>query len=153
MQKARQVTYNYSLSKELASRLSDYCDQTGRTSSDVLRQLVLEYLEGDRSPVVARAPSGPSVRSSLILRATTLAAFDKAAHPHGKAPVLEALLRAFLDRSPKAGESVAVTVLLPVSVVRALSEQADRRATTLSDLIAQIAQTSLPQREFTKKES
>lgn len=147
MQKIRYVTYNYSLPKSLAGRLADYCEQTGRSPSDVVRQLMLEYLEGDRIPSgLSGASNKPIVRSSLRLRSTTLKAFENEVAAQGrpsKACVLEALLRAFLDRSPKIVERVSTSVLLPVTVMRTAVERATLRGLSLSDFLSEVIQSNL----------
>jgi hypothetical protein len=142
MPAVRHVTYNYSLPKELSAHLAAYCESRGRTPSDVVRQLMLEYLEGDRVPTKHSAPSGgPSVRSSMRLRATTLKTFEREVEVQGrqsKGAVLEALLRAFLSRSPKVVEQSSVTVLLPTETVREAAQVASTRGVTLCDFLSEM---------------
>jgi len=147
MRAVRHVTYNYSLPRELSVRLAGYCEAGGRTPSDVVRQLMLEYLEGDRIPTALSVVSnGPTVRSSLRLRATTLKTFEREVEVQGrpsKAVVLEALLRAFLDRSPKIVKQVSTTVLLPAEIAQEAAQRALLRGVTLCDFLSEMISTGL----------
>ena len=40
---------NFQVSEEAEERLSDYCSTSGRSTSDVVRQLLYEYVEGVRA--------------------------------------------------------------------------------------------------------
>jgi hypothetical protein len=40
---------NFQVTDAAEQRIADYCNTTGRTASDIVRQLVCEYLEGFRS--------------------------------------------------------------------------------------------------------
>lgn len=142
MQKAKFVTLNYSLPKDLSSRLDDYCERTGRTASEVVRQLVLEFVEGDRS--IRSLDYEPDVesaaRSSVRLRASTFKAFDQKVtdeNLRSKGAVLACLLTAFLERLPRGPERVLVTVSLPVSVVQTLTAEASNRGQTLAGYAAE----------------
>lgn len=150
------VTYNYSLSASLASKLADVCERTERSASDIVRQLMLEFVEGDRQVLLSDGDDERTVRSSLRLRRTTLKAFEAevAARGHpGKAVVLEALLRAFLDRSPKVVERVQVTLSLPVSAMQWATRRAADRALSLNDFLAEVIQSNIEHQECAKKES
>jgi len=42
------VRLNFQITTEAETRISDYCKTTGRSASDIVRQLVSEYLDGFR---------------------------------------------------------------------------------------------------------
>ena len=45
---ARTVRLNFQVTDEAERRIGEYCNTTGRSASDIVRQLVCEYLEGFR---------------------------------------------------------------------------------------------------------
>lgn len=144
----KQITFNFALSHEMAKRLDAYCDTTGRNESDVVRQLILEFLEGDREvdPVGVAAMVSNETRSSVLLRPATLKAFDTKVESDGlasKSATLSYLLDAFLKRSKQQEERVYVSVPLPTSVMRVAVERAATNGSSLGDLLSEVVQAAL----------
>jgi hypothetical protein len=110
---------NYVIPADLEEQLGIYCDRTGRTNSDVVRQLMVEWVEGDRR-LAAPATDHPSGRrTNLELTNVLRAALEVkiADGSHGtNAAVIAALLRPFLAHRVAPGETVTVRVALPTLV-------------------------------------
>jgi len=161
MQKRRDkfVVLNYSLPNELETRLDTYCDQTGRTASEVVRQLVLEYVEGDRvlTGVAPAVTPGRDSRSSLRLRSATLRAFEEKLSIERAAPTrgsaLSLLLSNFLDRTKAAPSRVIVPVPVATSILSILTAQAAIRGLPLDEHLAEIIQSSVARPEPVESES
>ena len=119
-----QVRLNYVIADELEISLLNYCKVTGRTASDVVRQLVCEFLEGDRLlPAPARdvwtlaRRKEKTRRTDMWVSPKTLAALDEQINVDRlgtRSDVIRRLLSCFLqDRSNHtAEESVRLTVFV-----------------------------------------
>jgi len=115
---------NYTISEELERSLTNYCELTGRSASDLVRQLICEVLEDDRSlppvaDIVTFDKSSPrrERRTDMWVSSSTLSAFDKKVDDEGypsKSSVIAYLLTGFLEnRSNHADqEMVRVTTLI-----------------------------------------
>lgn len=94
------VKLNYCISEIMDGALTSYCEQTGRNASDVIRQLLSEFIDGDRQlSTPAREVSG-GIRSNMMLPARTLDALDLkiSAEGHGtRGGVISRLLCDFLE--------------------------------------------------------
>jgi predicted DNA-binding protein len=117
---APKARLNFVIPNDLEESLDTYCKRTGRTSTDVVRQLVIEWLEGDRhlAEPATEHPSGR--RTNLLL---THAAKDTlearvASEKHATvSAVVEALLRPFLAaRALPESETITLRVPLPVDI-------------------------------------
>lgn len=153
------VVLNYSLPKELSSRLDNYCDQTGRTASEVVRQLVLEYVEGDRVLVgqVAHRAAPTDARSSLRLRSATLRAFEDKLSTERTSPTrgaaLSTLLANFLDRTKAPAPRVIVPVPVSTAIISILTSRAAVCGLSLDEHLAEIIQSSVGRPEPVESES
>ena len=93
------VKLNFVVPEDLASDLEVYQKYTGRTTSDLVRQLIAELLEGDIvRPPAHPHPTGP--RTTVEVPQRVLAALEQFTssnrHPT-KAALLAALMRRFLE--------------------------------------------------------
>lgn len=144
------VRLNYTISNTIDSQLSSYCELTGRSASDLVRQLVSEVLEYDR-----RLPPPTDINSFLKLgekreRRTDmwmssryLAALDEKLDLEGypsKSGVIAYLLHNFLDtRANHAGtEVVRMTTLIDRLTYTKLMKVADRRKQQVEELVAEL---------------
>lgn len=92
------VRLNFSITEPLKARLDRYCEGVGRTASDVVRQLILEYLDDDLPLPDLSDDSGLERRSSLLLPHEVLDAFDRKTRAFRvtKSRLVSGLLRLFL---------------------------------------------------------
>lgn len=135
---------NFVIPEATDGRLEAYCERTGRDNADVIRQLVSEWVEGDRHlpKKVTDHPSGR--RTNVPLNYGTLASLDERVRAEGHASVsavITALLDQFLaNRVPSATEElVPVRVQLPVSDYTVLSAHCAKTGTTIAELLAKDA--------------
>jgi hypothetical protein len=119
------VRLNFVLPTDLDADLAGYCAETGRKATGVIRQLVVEWLEGDLS-LPERASEHPEGRRTNILLPPRVAdALDARRASEGhvtRAAVIEALLRRFLvRRRSSSGDTLTVRVRLPVDLFNELA--------------------------------
>ena len=119
-----QVRLNYTIAEALEKQLTIYCLVTGRTASDVVRQLIYEFLEGDRAlpppaVIAAQSRNGPrrDRRTDMWVSSQTFKTFHERLESEGyagKSPVIAFLLGDFLAHrtNSTAEELVRVTLLL-----------------------------------------
>jgi hypothetical protein len=101
------VRLNYTISNSIDDLLSGYCEVTGRSASDLVRQLVCEVLEDDRQlpppkdiAVFVRDGDRQDRRTDMWMSSHSLAAFDEKLSEHGypsKSSVISFLLNEFLS--------------------------------------------------------
>lgn len=118
------VRLNYTINEELEADLSTYCELTGRTASDVVRQLMCEVLEEDRTLPLPTAimqfdRNGPrrDRRTDMWVPSRALRAFDEKLDAEGypsKSAVIAYLLNDFLTTRGNHGveEIVRTTVFV-----------------------------------------
>ena len=111
---------NFVIPDDLDDQLTGYCERTERSQSEVIRQVILEWLEGDRRlPAPAREhPAGrrTNMQLSHVLRAALEAKIGEEGHGTISA-VIEALLRPFLAHRTNGGDGTTVVrVALPTQV-------------------------------------
>lgn len=109
---------NFVIPKDLDEALIAYQAQTGRTPSDVVRQLLVEWVEGDRRlPGPAREhPEGRRTQTTLSEPARAAVDARIAEEGHGTvAAVVAALLRPFLSHRVSRERPDEVTVPVAVS--------------------------------------
>jgi hypothetical protein len=91
---------NYVLPEFLDEALTKYCEQTGRSASDVIRQLLSEFIDGDTKLSTPPRDTTNGVRSNMMLPSRTLDALDQklAQGNHGtRGGVISRLLSDFLE--------------------------------------------------------
>jgi len=135
---------NYVIPDELDDQLAAYCARTGRSGTDVVRQLVVEWLEGDR-----RLPS--PARSHPIGRRTNVGLSDAAraaleakieSEGHGTfAAVIAALLAPFLAHRASQEEAMPVRVRLSAEVYDKLFIFCERWNWTVADGLRLLAES------------
>ena len=111
------VQLNYVIPEELGNLLGRYCEQNMVTPSSLIRRLVLEYVEGDRSIDDTEHPRGR--RTTVVLPQRLLLAFEskvEAQKHRTKAAVIAALLGDFLPNRVHSGDTIRVEVDLPTDV-------------------------------------
>jgi hypothetical protein len=111
------VRFNFVLSNEVESRLANYSDSTHRNTADVVRQVLIEWLDGDlvlHRPL-ADHPTGRRTNITLpnVVRNALEERVTKEGHVSLSA-VVNALLGRFLAPRAASLGGDAVTVRLPV---------------------------------------
>lgn len=94
------VRFNFSISVQLSDRLSLYCSTVGRTPTDLIRQLILEYLDNE-IPLPDLTPlAGPEKRTSILLPDSILRSFGAKADAYAasKGRIVSGLVLLFLGR-------------------------------------------------------
>jgi hypothetical protein len=132
MSKAR---LNFVIPDDLDHRLTAYCEAVNRTPTDVVRQLVLEWLEGDSSlpgPALVH-PSGR--RTNILLSHASREALEtkisNEGHATTSAAVSMLLARFLAGRGPDSGaETVTVRVPLPVRLYNKFVQFCESQGTT-----------------------
>jgi len=147
------VRLNYTISNSIDVQLGGYCDLTGRTASDLVRQLVSEVLEHDR-----RLPAPATIelflnegerrdrRTDMWMSARYLCAFDEILEEGNypsKSGVIAFLLHEFLSaRANHAGtEMVRLSTFVNRLIASQLEKTAARRQQTVEGLLADLCET------------
>ena len=144
------VRLNYTISETIDDQMSSYCELTGRTASDLVRQLVSEVLESDRQlppldEINAFLTRGEkrSRRTDMWMSARYLTALDakleEESYP-SKSGVIAYLLNDFLSaRANHAGtEMVRVTTLIDRLTYTKVALAAERRQMRVEALVADL---------------
>jgi len=111
---------NFVLPKDLDTALDEYQERTGRSPSDVIRALVVEWLDGTLSlrETASKHPEGR--RTNIQVRHNTQGALEARVAAEGHATVsavVEALLRRWLThRAPTGEEAVTLPLRVPVDL-------------------------------------
>lgn len=117
MLKDHTVQLNYVIPDKLEDLLSRYCRQNLVSPSALIRRLILEYVEGDRSIKPSDHPKGR--RTTVALPERLLNAFEQEIQDnhHGtKAAVIATLLSGFLPNRVHSGDTIRLEADLPVEV-------------------------------------
>lgn len=135
---------NFVISGGNDTKLESYCERTSRNEADVIRQLVSEWVEGDRKLKTPAKNHPTGKRTNIPLGYGTLAAIDEKVRVEKHATtaaVIDALLSDFLANraSDSTEEKVTVHVALPVSVYTLLQAQCEREKTTIEIRLANEA--------------
>lgn len=118
------VQLNYVIPEDLGNMLSEYCEQNMTTPSLLVRQLILEYVEGDRTVKEPEHPKGR--RTTVVLPQRLLQAFESKIDVNNhrtKAAVIASLLGDFLPHRIDPGETVRVELDLPANVFHNVFER------------------------------
>lgn len=146
------VRLNYTISDSILEQLSSYCEITGRTASDLVRQLVSEVLEDDR-----QLPQPGDIeeflndgerrdrRTDMWMSARYLVAFDSKLEESGypsKSGVIAYLLHDFLNtRANHAGtEMVRISTFVNRVIFSGLERFAASRQQTVEGLLADMSE-------------
>jgi len=73
---ASQVKLNFLIPEDLEDGLNEYCDSTGRSHADLLRQLLSEFIDGDRKLTTPARECLGGVRSNMIIPSKLLESLD-----------------------------------------------------------------------------
>jgi hypothetical protein len=151
------VRLNYTISESINRQLSSYCELTGRTASDLVRQLVSETLEFDRplpaSEAIAlfiKEGDKRERRTDMWMSARHLAALDEMLNELGypsKSSVIAYLLDDFLNaRANHAGdEMVRISLFVDrLTYTKLLSAASDRRQ-PVEELVAEACSNYVSQ--------
>lgn len=115
---AHRVRLNFVITEATDRQLVNYCASMGRTPSDVVRQLVIEWLEGDRHlpKPIREHPEGR--RTNLQLTTRSREALEAKVRKEGHVSIsgtINELLRRFLTcRAPMSGDTITVRLKLPL---------------------------------------
>lgn len=108
---------NYVIPEMLEEALAKYCEQTGRSASDVIRQLLSEYVYEDRKLSTPARPVTSGVRSNMMLPNVTLDALDQKLASEGgtRGGAIARLLSDYLENRLGSifGETITVNVDRP----------------------------------------
>lgn len=149
------VRLNYTISEEINDQMSGYCDLTGRSASDLVRQLVSEVLEGDRPlppPDVIeqflRDSDPRNQRTDMWMSARYLAALDEKLEEENypsKSGVIYYLLHEFLNaRANHAGtEMVRISTFVDRLTYVLLVEEASNRLLSLEETVAELCRDAV----------
>ena len=156
------VRLNYTISTAIDNMLADYCEITGRTASDLVRQLVCEVLENDRElpkppEIVAFVREGErrERRTDMWMSSVSLTAFDRKLDDEGypsKSAVIAFLLNDFLStRANHAGEEmVRITTFIDRLTLTKLGLVASKRRQRVEELIADVCKVFVDQADELK---
>ena len=117
---------NYVISELIDEALAKYCEQTGRSASDVIRQLLSEFIDGDRKLSTPARDIANGIRSNMMLPGRTLEALDKKIEEekHGtRGGVISRLLCDFLENRLGSLFNETVTVEMERSLYTKLYEK------------------------------
>lgn len=146
-----QVRLNYAISKETEKNLSSYCELTGRTASDVVRQLICEVIDGDiklpaPNVVAERDRTGPrrERRTDMWLAPKIFDWFGKMLEEKGypaKSAVIACMLDDFLRGRTEelASEPIRITTLIDRETYAKLAVLAKTRQMTPDAFLASVA--------------
>ena len=141
---------NYTISSSVDEHISSYCEITGRTASDLVRQLVSEVLENDRQlpppdAIEAFLTEGTprTRRTDMWMSARYLVALDTKLEEDGypsKSGVIAYLLNDFLTARANhaATEMVRLTTLVDRLTFTKLATVAERQQMRPEALIADL---------------
>jgi hypothetical protein len=94
------VRLNFSIHVQLYDRLASYCVCVGRTPTDLIRQLILEFLDGEIPLPDVTHWEGPEKRTSVFLPNEVLLSFDTRAGAYtvSKSRIVSGLVLFFLNK-------------------------------------------------------
>lgn len=137
---------NFVIPEQTDRRLDVYCERTTRTPADVIRQLVSEWIEGDRKLKRKATVHPTGKRTNVPFGYATLASLDERVRAEAHttvSAVITALLEDFLAHraDPSVEETITVHVPLPVSIHTLLAAQCQHTGTNISERLALEAST------------
>jgi hypothetical protein len=136
------VRLNYAVSDQVAALLEDYCLETGRKATDVVRQVVTDYISLETALPTVAAESGNS-RADVWLHTSVADAFEKRYqvenHPT-KSALISYLLSDFLSTRVSNDPTISYVVSIPRSVAKLLASYSDP-SKLVADLIVANIQT------------
>jgi len=151
------VRLNYTISSSIDDLLSGYCEVTGRSASDLVRQLVCEVLENDRQlphpgeiSAFVREGDRRDRRTDMWMSSQSLVAFDdklgEDGYP-GKSAVIAFLLNEFLaTRANHAGtEMVRIAPFIDRLTFTKLEMVAANRQQPVEELVYDLCKAFVTQ--------
>ena len=133
------VRLNFVIAHETDRQLKLYCEHLGRTATEVVRQLVVEWLDGDRSlPEPCRShPVGR--RTNIQLTTASREALEARVARDGHitlSAAIDALLSRFLaNRTPSGDDAMSIRLKLMLPVYKKVSAAAQLRGETVEQFI------------------
>lgn len=137
------IKLNYAVPKVLDDALSDYSEQTGRTASDVIRQLLAEYIDGDRKLSSPPRAVSNGIRSNMILPSKLLDLLDAKIAADGdgtRGTVIVRLLYDFLENRIGLELSETLTITVERATYKKLYDKAQKSGKTVEDIILDACQ-------------
>lgn len=135
---------NYVIPEVLDEALNRYCDQTGRSASDVIRQLLSEYIDGERELSTPARDTSNGVRSNMMLPAKILEALDQriASQGHGtRGGVIARLLCDFLEHRLGSIFGETVTLNIDRQLYNKLFEKGQELGKPVEEIILDACRT------------
>jgi len=132
------IKLNYAVPKVLDDALSNYCEQTGRTASDVIRQLLAEYIEGERKLSTTPRSFGSGIRSNMILPKSLRELLDQKIAEDGegsRGAVIVRLLYDFLEHRIGVELNETVTITMGRDIYNRLYDKAQKTGKSVEDII------------------
>ena len=136
---AARVRLNFVISNEADRQLGLYCQQLGRSQTDVIRQLVIEWLEGDRAlPEPCRDhPDGR--RTNIQLTTPSREALEARVAREGHitlSAAIDTLLRRFLAaRTLQSTDLMTVRLKIPLGTYDKAAAAAKLRGESVEQFI------------------
>jgi hypothetical protein len=133
------VRFNYVLSDEVDRQLTVYCDHTHRTAADVVRQVLIEWVDGD---LVLQRPmkdhpigKRTNIDISSAVRNALEGRVAKEGHVSLSAVVNALLLRFLSARAAPTGDTLTVRLPVPLPLYQKLSAAACLRGEDVEQTI------------------
>lgn len=129
---------NYIIPEFLDEALTKYCEQTGRSASDVIRQLLSEFIEGDRKLSTPARDNVNGIRSNMMLPSRTLDALDQKIDDEGhgtRGGVISRLLCDFLEHRLGSIFDETVTINIERSLYNKLYEKGQELGKSVEEVI------------------
>lgn len=151
------VRLNYTISDATGDSLANYCELTGRTASDLVRQIICEVLEEDRKlpppsaiATYLKANSRRDRRTDMWISSVSLTALDAKLEQEGhqsKSAVISFLIDDFLHTRANhaAQEMVRVTTLVDRNTYTKLSNIASNRHQQVEEFISELCKEHVEQ--------
>jgi metal-responsive CopG/Arc/MetJ family transcriptional regulator len=131
---------NYVIPELLDDALNTYCEQTGRSASDVIRQLLAEYIDGDRKLSVPPRETLGGIRSNMMLPPRILEALDRKLTSEGitsRGGTITRLLYDFLENRVGGSVLEPITINIDRTTYKKLSERGQKLGKTIEEIITE----------------
>jgi metal-responsive CopG/Arc/MetJ family transcriptional regulator len=138
------IKLNYVIPESLDEALTRYCEQTGRSASDVIRQLLSEYIDGERELSTPARDTSNGIRSNMMLPGKILEALDQKilTTGHGtRGGVIARLLCDFLENRLGSIFSETITVNVERSLYNKLYEKGQKLGKPVEEVILDACRT------------
>jgi len=132
---------NYVISKDVDDGLNKYSEQTGRSASDVIRQLLSEFINGERELAGPPKDATDGIRSNMLLPDKLLDHLDKKIELEKlgtRGGVISRLLHDFLENRLGTLFNETVTITLDKTTFNRLYQQSNELGIKVEEYIVNI---------------